>query len=350
MKRITALLLICVMVAAVVGCGVSETPETNNTPVSVEDFEPVTLRFSTMNPESHFSIDSVYRIKEVVEEKTNGNVKIDVYPGGQLGDYEIVTEELMRGTIDIAFQSAVDKFDARLGAHALPYMCTDYDELGIVYGPDSYLSQVYEDAYADLGIKFLGVFTEGFQGIGSSEKIQNPADPYASKNYMLRCAGIKAITDSFKELGFSVTTLPYSETLSGIQTGVVDGWVGGTSIVNYETFSDIINSFYLYKTYVEATHFIMNADRFNSLPVEYQQILMDAVQDECAKSYDLAREMDDEGMRLLNEAGIEAVYFTDEELQTMKEAVRTPVLEKSRSLMGDEFIDGLQKYLADNGL
>lgn len=348
MKRFIALLLTCLMVVSMVGCG-SKSSETSE-PASVEDFKPITLKFSTMNPAEHFSIDSVYNIKKVVEEKTDGKIKIDVYPGGQLGDYDTVTDELMRGTIDLAFQSAVDKYDARVGAHALPYLCTNYDDLEVVYGPDSYLTQVYNDAYSELGIKFMGVFTEGFQGIGSTKKIENAGDPSAKKNYTLRCANIKVLTDSFINLGFNVTTLPYSETLSGIQTGVVDGWVGGTAILNYQTFSDVINRYYLYMTYVEASHFLMNAKTFNSLPVEYQQILVDAIQEECARSYGLAKEMDDKGMRLLEEVGIEAIYFSEEELTAMKDAIRTPVLDGARSLMGDEFIDGLEAYLSENGL
>ena len=345
MKRLLTLCMALTMVFTLSACGGG-----GNEEVSVEDFKPITLKFSTMNPSEHFSIDAVYRIKDAIEAGTDGKITVDVYPGGQLGNYETVIDEVMRGTIDIAFQSAIDKYDARVAAHGLPYLCTSYDDLAIVYGKDGYLLKVFDEAYADMDVKFLGVYTEGFQGIGATSEIKNAADANAKKAFTVRCPNINCITETFSGMGFNVSTLPYSETLSGIQTGVVDGWVGGTPNVNYLSFRDVIDYYYLYMPYVEATHFIMNKSTFESLPAEYQKVVEDAFTAECEESFITARQMDEESLQLLEEAGIKAITFSEEELKTIASVVRTPVLDNARKLMGDEFIDGLQAFLEENGI
>lgn len=354
LKRVlAAITMSCITMMAVTGCGSSKNNANTGSgqSVSTEDFEPITLKFSTMSSTEHFSTDSAYAIAEAITKGTGGKVQVEVYPGGQLGDYETVLDEVMSGTIDMAFQSSNDKYNPICAASILPYMCLDYDDLPVLYARDGYLCKQFDKAYQETGVKFLGLFTEGFQGIGSKTDIQNAADPTAQKKkYLLRTAPIKMLTDTFSAQGFSVSTLAYSETLTGLQTGVVDGWVGGTPLVNHESFSDIIKKFYFYKTYVESSHYIMNLDRFNSLPKEYQKVIMDAVAAEQEKSYTLAEKKDNEGLKKLNEDGIETVTFTDEQLKKISNSVRQTVFDKARKTMGDEFINGLNDYLEQSGL
>ena len=353
LKRVlAAVTMSCITLMAVTGCGSSKNHANTGSgqSVSVEDFEPITLTFSTMSSTEHFSTDSAYAIAKAITKGTGGKVQVKVYPGGQLGDYETVLDEVMSGTIDMAFQSSNDKYNPVCAASILPYMCTDYDDLSVLYAPDGYLCKQFDKAYQETGVKFLGLFTEGFQGIGSVEDIKDAADPTSRKKYMLRTASIKVLTDTFTAQGFAVSTLAYSETLTGLQTGVVDGWVGGTPIVNHESFSDIIKKYYFYKTYVESSHYIMNLDKFNSLPKEYQKIITDAVAAEQEKSYKLAEEKDKEGLEKLNEDGIETVTFTDEQLKKISDSIRPIVFDKARKTMGDDFINGLNDYLKQNGL
>ena len=343
-------LLVPAIVLVVLSVGLWGCTRAGKGPVTVENFKPVTLKFSVMNPDDYFSTDSVYRIKEAVEKETDGKIRIDVYPGGQLGNYDTVIDEIMRGTIDMAFQSAIDKYDARVSAHALPYLCTKYEDLPVVYGRDGFLLKEFEKVYAETGVTFLGVFTEGFQGIGSTKEIRDPSMPEVNKSFVLRSPNIKMIADVFRLMNFGVVTLPYSEVLSGMQTGVIDGWVGGTPMLNYQLFRDVIKKYYNYMSYVEATHFIMNQRRFQSLPEEFQEIIRDAVMKECELSFTLGEEMDKVGLRLLAEAGIEPVTFNEEEMRRIVAVTRTPVIESMRGIMGNEFTDGLLKFLNDNNL
>ena len=63
---------------------------------------PVVLKFAGQNPPEHFATVSMNEIAKEVAQKTNNRVQIKVFPANQLGDYSLVYEELIRGTVEMA--------------------------------------------------------------------------------------------------------------------------------------------------------------------------------------------------------------------------------------------------------
>ena len=72
------------------------------------------LRFANQVPVEHTATKLMHQVADEVKEKTNGRIEIVVYPANQLGDYTLVYEELIRGTIDMAAISIPSQFDPRL--------------------------------------------------------------------------------------------------------------------------------------------------------------------------------------------------------------------------------------------
>ncbi|MDD4160455.1 MAG: C4-dicarboxylate ABC transporter substrate-binding protein, partial [Synergistaceae bacterium] len=61
---------------------------------------PVVLKFAGQSPPDHFATASMKEIAKEVAQKTNDRIQIKVYPASQLGDYSLVYEELIRGTVE----------------------------------------------------------------------------------------------------------------------------------------------------------------------------------------------------------------------------------------------------------
>jgi len=72
------------------------------------------LRFANQVPVEHTATKLMHQVADEVKEKTNGRIEIVVYPANQLGDYTLVYEELIRGTIEMAAISIPSQFDPRL--------------------------------------------------------------------------------------------------------------------------------------------------------------------------------------------------------------------------------------------
>lgn len=85
------------------------------------------LRYAENQPQDYPTTQAAYKFAEMVEQKTNGRIHIDVYYGAQLGDEKSVIEQLQFGAIDFTRVSIspLSEFDKSLNVLQLPYLYKD---------------------------------------------------------------------------------------------------------------------------------------------------------------------------------------------------------------------------------
>jgi len=309
------------------------------------DFKPVNLRYATQHPVDHSAQAAAEAIKAEVEAKTEGRVKITIYPANQLGDWTQVFDEVMMGTIDIAHTSVPESYDARIAAGFLPYLTRDYDELAKVFAPDAFLPTTMSGILEKQGLKFFGYYCEGFSGIGLTKPAKEPATPGVDKGVLCRVPGNDAFKLPTEYLGYRTSTIPYADVFAAIQTGVVDGWMGGPPNLNYLNYRDLIKEYYQYNITHEATQIYMNQKKFKSLLPEDQKILEEAVLKQCAGSLASAKADDDRYNKLMADMDINVHYFSSEELELMAKGVRENVWPRLAKTYTQEFLDQLLESL-----
>ncbi|MEN1758964.1 TRAP transporter substrate-binding protein DctP [Anoxynatronum sibiricum] len=304
--------------------------------------EPMVLRLATDHPVDHMATRSANAIAEEVEEKTNGRIKINIYPASQLGGYDTVYEEIVRGTIDMAHITIPDSLDSRLGAAYTPYLTTGYEEAKVVYAPGSFLSEKFVEYNEALGVKFLGFYLEGYIGMSAKKEPRDLLVPGANKGLQMRVWAAPAAREPMADLGYTPVTVPYAEAPTAIQTGVVDGWIGGTPNVNYHWVGEIIDYFWRTYMHAESTAYVMNQKLFDSLSAEDQQIILDAFERQSKESFELAEAEDEHWMEQLEELGVTVVKLSDDEVQMLADFVRTTTWPKLESVYTSELLDGLK--------
>ena len=307
----------------------------------------VTLRYATQHPVDHTAQRAAEAVKAEVEAKTKGRVKIDIYPDNQLGDWTQVYDEVMMGTIDIAHTSVPESYDARIAAGFLPYLARNYEELAKVFNPEAFLPKVMAEIQAKQGIKFLGYYCEGFSGIGLTKQAVQPAAPGVDKGVLCRVPQNDAFKLPTEYYGYRTSTIPYADVFAAIQTGVVDGWAGGPPNLNYLNYRELIKYYYQYNMTHEATQLYMNMDKFKSLRPEDQKVLEEAFHKQSAGSIASAKADDEKYIKLLREAGVEVILFSDDELKALAEGVRQNVWPKLARAYTQKFLDELLASLND---
>lgn len=128
----------------------------------------------------------------------------------------------------------------------------------------------------------------------------------------------------------------YSDLYTSMQTGVCDGWLGGTAELNYVGFRDVIKYLYLVNQQMENNSGIINKDKFNSLPAEYQTALMEAFSEESAASFGRAQTTDETNIKLCEDYGITIVKLTQDELNALADKVRTETWDKDFEMYGED--------------
>ncbi|GKT30357.1 TRAP transporter solute receptor DctP like protein, partial [Aduncisulcus paluster] len=150
-------------------------------------------------------------VAESIYEKTDGAINIQTFPQAQLPAYKEGVEQVVRGARFISVED--------------PSFIGDYvPDFKALYAPMLYRSF---DEYAEAekqGIKILALdYIYGFRNLITQKVIKTPAD---LKGMKIRTPGSKSYIDTLTAMGAVATPLPWGETLSAVQQGVVDGLEG----------------------------------------------------------------------------------------------------------------------------
>lgn len=339
-KKLVALLLVVSLVALTfAGCGGSSKSESGGTEVKTE---AITLRLASDAPLEHIATELNNWVCEEVAARTDGRVNIQYFPSSGLGGYDTVFTEVMMGTIDMAQISWNAAVDERLAAFNVPAATTGWESAAWMLRPDSYLSQFYTDVAGEFGVDFLGWVLEGYMGLGMVKKMSNPKTPGAAKNVQIRVWGADVCIETMKDLGFNTVTVAYAEVPTAIQTGVVDGWIGGTPNINYAWVGDFLSEFYVNYLYSENTAYMISQKSAEKLdPADYE-ILKEVIAEASAKSIEKAQENEEVYLqKLKDDYGVEIVRFTEEEIQAQAEYIKKNTWPKLEDSVSKEVLDGI---------
>jgi TRAP-type C4-dicarboxylate transport system substrate-binding protein len=339
-KLIVVLLTLTLILTGFTACGGGSKTESSGGETASE---PITLRLASDAPLEHIATGLNEEACKLVEEKTEGRVKIEYFPASQLGGYETVYEEIVRGTIDLGQITIPDALDPRLGAAYVPYYAKNFEEAKILFAPDSWMAQQLGDLTEQNGVKFLGTVLEGFIGMAFVTEPSDMFTPGTNKKVKTRSPAMATFRVAQEDLGFNPITVPYAEVPTAIQTKVVDGWVGGTPNINYAWVGQVIKYMYINYIHPEATSYVISEKTLAKLSPEDAQIVIDVFQGQSLKSFDLAQENEATyKKKLADDYGVKVVEFTPEQIDAYANFVREKSWPKLEELLGKDFIDGMR--------
>lgn len=340
-KAIASILLLALLIGTLAACGGGSGDGGGTVEYSAEN--PIIFRLGSDAPQDHIATGLNNDACAMVEERTEGRVKIQYFPSSQLGDYLTMYEEIVRGTIDLGQFTIPENIDARLGSPYLPFYALNYDDVKKLYAPDSYLCQEIGAITEQQGVKFLGICLEGFIGMGYVKEPTDLFTPGANKHVKSRSPSMVTFFQPMEDLGFGPVSIPYGEVPTAIQTKVVDGWVGGTPNMNYAWVGEMINHMYVNYIFAEATSYIASEKSLAKLTPEDRDIVIEVFQEQSEKSFVEAEANEKEYMKKLEENGVEVVEFTPEQVQVYADFVREHTWPKLEGLLTKELMDGFRK-------
>jgi TRAP-type C4-dicarboxylate transport system substrate-binding protein len=305
----------------------------------------ITLRFAGQYPPEHPGTGYMNDIAKEIFDKSNGRIEVKLYPANQLGDYGVMHQELIKGTLDMALISFPGDIDPRLNFVYINGYVTDYEPLARIFSRDGWAYKKMSELNEALGVKFLGFNVEGFIGIASTKPINEPLKPGVDKGVLCRVPNMTAYQLPAQAMGFRTMTIPYSDLYTSLQTGVVDTVDGLPPAAAYSILKDVTKYWYGLNYSIECIGYQMSTKTWDKLAPADRDMIADVVSKTAEKSVFLAKSDDDKYLKLMEEAGIEVHRYTEEELLPMMKAVSEtwPALANS---MTKEFMDEFIKELA----
>lgn len=203
------------------GCGGGEKESAGGSDSSSKEKKPVVLKLADNHPDDYPTVIGDKEFAKLVEEKTDGRYKVEVYPGGQLGDEKSVIEQVQLGSIDLARVnvSPVGEFSKEIGVLGLPYLFEDEDHKWDVLNGE--IGEELLDSVQDAQLVGLTYYDSGARHFYNSKRsVSKPED---MKGLKIRVQQSDLFVEMVKALGASPTPMAYDEVYSAIQTGVLDG-------------------------------------------------------------------------------------------------------------------------------
>jgi tripartite ATP-independent transporter DctP family solute receptor len=283
--------------------------------------QDITLRLSSNDrPGGHIDL-MVNDFAERVAERTNGAVKIQVFPNHTLanGDFRTELELTRSGTIDIAVNSTIILglfVDRRFDVFSIPFNIADFDEFKLVVeGP---MGDKMGEWAAEHGYKALGYGINGFRQITNSKRaIHSPDDV---KGMKFRVAGTELFLAAFKLLGADSVTMNAQEMIQAMAQGVVDGQENPfISILAFRMWEANQKHVTHWNYVVDPMVFHMSMDKFNSLPADIQQVLVEEAGNAGRAEMDAAEKLDADAVEELKGYGVEITTLTPEEVQVFRD-------------------------------
>jgi len=303
------------------------------------------LKFAGQNAADHPASKMMEEIAKEIAEKTDGRIEVKVYPANQLGDYSLVYEEQIRGTIDMSCISVPSQFDPRMELIYINGFVGDYEDVKNVLAQDGWLFGKMNEFNERLGVKLLGFFVEGMIGTGTTKPAKDPLNPAADQGVLVRVPNMDVYKLAAEAMGYRTVTVPYADVYQAIQTGVVDGVNGYPTAAAYTALGDVIKHWYATNYSMEILNFMISGQTWAKIKPEDQATIQDILSRATISSIENAKSVDEHYMNLMKEKGIEVVTYTKEELAPiMKACAETwPKLEKN---MTKELMDEFRTELA----
>jgi len=303
------------------------------------------LKFAGQHAADHPATELMNDIAKEIAEKTSGRIEVKVYPANQLGDYSLVYEEQIRGTIDMSCISVPSQFDPRMELIYINGYVSDYEDAKKVFAQNGWLFNKMNEYNERLGVKLLGFFVEGMIGTGTTKPAKDPLNPAAKQDVLVRVPNMDVYKLAAEAMGYNTVTVPYADVYQAIQTGVVDGVNGYPVAAAYTALGDVLKHWYMTNYSVEVLNFMISGQTWAKIQPEDQAVIGAILARATTSSIENAKSVDDHYMSLMKEKGIEVHTYTKEELAPIMKACATtwPQLERN---MTKELMDEFRKELA----
>lgn len=301
------------------------------------------IKFANQNAAGHPIVQGMEKFAEIVAAKSGGKIKVNVFPGGQLGSDQANVSALQGGTLEMAsmnsgiFASQVKDF----AVFDLPFMFANGKEAdAVVDGP---FGHKLHAKLEEKGLVGLGYYELGFRNITNSKRPITKVEDIAGLK--LRVIPNPINVDWVKALDANPTPLPFPELYAALEQKAVDGQenpvatIWGAKLHEVQKYMTLTNHQYNPQSVVISKKF------WDTLSADEKKIIGDAVTESAKFQRTQARASVASTLDNLKKAGMTVSELAPGEQVKLVEKMK-PVITKHAGAVGEATVSELLAELA----
>ena len=358
-KRILSVLMAAAMTTAVfAGCGSSSTGSAagstaastgsaaaSGSAAATGDAE-YSMIAGTTTPDAHPYNLGLVKMGELINEKTNGAVKLDVFGNSQLGGERDLIEGLQLGSVQVTCVSTapLSGFTDMFLVFDLPFIFETTEQARAVM--DSEVGEQILHSVDEQGLVGLAWFENGFRNVTNNVKPVTVPDDL--KGIKIRTMENPIHMAAFKIMGADPTPMALGDVFTALQQGTIDAEENPVPIV--ET-----NKFYEVQKYISMTGHLFSPapvfigkDYFESLPAEYQDAIKEAADEATPYQREQIDEQNVSGLESLKSNGMEANEVEKAPFQDATKSVYDEYVKEGTGCVSPDLYSQVEEIIAQH--
>lgn len=276
--------------------------------------KPIKLKLGTKMPDESVEGKGFNIFADLVKEKSNGEVIIDIYPAELLGKGKTQIDNMLLGTQDMYAEGETyfDDFDSRVQVSSIPFLFRDFEHFQTFNTGE--MGQDIQKQLNAKGIRFLNTernFVRGpYRVLLSKKPVKSVND---LKGLKIRSFESEFYSQAYESVGANPTVVAWTETYLALKQNLVEAVVSPISLVWSMKFTEVAPYMTIIDEYPQDIVIAISEEKFSKLSKEHQDILIDAANEAGEEAAKLLEDEVEKHLALMKEEhGIE-IYEIDKE-------------------------------------
>jgi len=302
-----------------------------------------TIKFATQNPKGHPIVMGMEKFAEIVQAKSGGKIKVNLFPGGTLGSDQANVSAIQGGTLEMAsmnsgiFASQVKEF----AIYDFPFLFSSEKEAeAVIDGP---IGKQLHDKLQEKGIVGLAYFELGFRNITNSRRPITKAEDL--EGLKLRVIPNPINVDWVRALGANPTPLPFPEVYGALEQKAIDGQENPVTVINANKFFEVQKHVVLSNHQYNPQSVVISKKFWDTLDAAQKKILQDAAQEAAKFQRQQARGQVAAALDNMKKNGMQVTELSAAESGKLRDKMR-PVTAKYGVNVGQDLLKEVQNTLA----
>jgi tripartite ATP-independent transporter DctP family solute receptor len=274
--------------------------------------------------------------KKIVEQDSQGRIRVDLFPLNQLGDLREQIEAVQQGTQEMAYATPawLSAFVPQASVLSFPYLFKDVESAHRLLDGEigKEISRIAEESR---GIKILSFWEVGFRHLSNSVRpVRKLADV---KGLKVRLQADPVHLETYRIFGANPVSLPWVEVYTALQQRVIDGFETPYATLFFNRFYEVVKHVTHTAHWYDSYGVYINAGFFKKLAPDLQQVLVKAAAESAKQQRQQQAKDEVTVVDQLKAKGMTVTPLGPAELDEFKKAAE-PVYEKFEAKLGKAFV------------
>lgn len=312
------------------GAGGDATP-TPDGDTGGEDRVSIQWRMGHLANEDHIWHQTSEKFAELVNEKTDGQISISIFPNNQLGGETDTLNSIKAGSVDLMISGeTMQNWAPKAALLAVPYAFRDAEHLSnVVQGEIG--REIEEEIVERVGVTPLFYMERAPRNLTSNEPISTPDD---LSGFRMRVPNVPLFMNAWDTAGARPQVMDFNEVFTGLQQGVIHGQENPVDLIHSGGLFEVQKYVNMTEHVYSWIYVVIGNDQFAALSEDLKLLVLEAAEEAQVYGEQLFDQEIQNYHDLLEELGMTFNYDVDQDAfrEAMQPAIENTLTEEQFEL------------------